>query len=279
MRREKKSWNGGAYRIAADYQTGRFGLTGQHLGVGPGMRARTGFITRTDIRQYDTFSRVTFRPAVLGLRTLQVFYVGLYSTTMDGLRMDANNGIALDHNFNSGDGITVFTNRGRSRVDEAFDMSDSVAVPAADYATGNAGVFAGTSPSRPVSANVFGQKEWNYGGSVLNVNSNVNLSAGPHLTLGLGHTYGDVSLPNGGFTFNLVSSRVGVAFTTRLFLSTLVQVNTLDRNTSANVRLQYIYRPGSDIFLVFSEGRGSRERPWEFEERGVRLKVTWLFRP
>jgi hypothetical protein len=126
---------------------------------------------------------------------------------------------------------------------------------------------------------VFGQKEWNYGGSVLNVNSNVNLSAGPHLTLGLGHTYGDVSLPNGGFTFNLVSSRVGVAFTTRLFLSTLVQVNTLDRNTSANVRLQYIYRPGSDIFLVFSEGRGSRERPWEFEERGVRLKVTWLFRP
>ncbi|MBM4193886.1 MAG: hypothetical protein FJ202_05835 [Gemmatimonadetes bacterium] len=104
------------------------------------------------------------------------------------------------------------------------------------------------------------------------------MSGGSHLTLGVGHSYGSVDVPGGALRYQLVSTRVAVAMTTRLFVNTLVQVNTLDRNVSANVRLQYIYRPGSDIFLVFSESRGDRDRPWSFEERGIRLKVTWLAR-
>ena len=267
-----------AYRLAADYQTGRFGFTGQHLGVGPEAAARTGFITRTDIRQSDAFSRITFRPKAMGLRTLEVYLVGLYTTRMDGLRMDTNKGVALSQRWNSGESLTLYANAGRSRVDEEFDLSDSVTVDVRDYSNSNAGVFAGTSPARAVSLSVFAQQEWNYGGSVLNVNSNATISAGSHLNFGIGHTYGDIALPRGTFQFNLASARINVAFTTRLFLNSLVQVNTLDRNVSANVRLQYMYRPGSDIFLVFSEDRGDRDRPWAFEGRSVRLKVTWMAR-
>ena len=74
------------------------------------------------------------------------------------------------------------------------------------------------------------------------------------------------------------SSRLGVAFSTRLFLNSLVQVNTLDREVSANVRLNYMYRPGSDLYLVLNEQRGDRVTPWEFKSRGVRLKLTYLLR-
>lgn len=268
----------GAYRLAANYQTGRFGFTGQHFAIGPDVRARSGFITRTDIRQSDTFTRLTFRPRTLGLRTVQIFYVGAYATRMDGLRMDANNGVALDNTWNSGDSFTMFANAGRSRIDEDFDLSDSVTVDIGDYSNSNAGLFASTSGARPVSATVFAQQQWNYGGSVLSINSNATIAGGPHVNFGLGHTYGDVSLPNGSFRFNLASARVNVAFTTRLFLNSLVQMNTLDRELSANLRLQYMFRPGSDIYLVFGEQRGSRENPWVMEGRSVRLKVTWLAR-
>ena len=69
-----------------------------------------------------------------------------------------------------------------------------------------------------------------------------------------------------------------MAVTTRLFINGVVQVNSLDRDVSSNIRLQYMYRPGSDIYLVYSEGRGSRDRPWLFENRSLRLKVTWMGR-
>jgi len=153
--------DGGAYRLATDYQSGRFGVTAQTLGIGRDMRARSGFITRTDIRQYDGFGRLTFRPRHLGIRTRQIFLVGLYNTSMRGLRMNQNLGIALDHNWNSGESITVFTNRGRSRVDEEFEISDSVTVPIGDYATGDDGLIVSTSPARRVSASTFIQRQQN----------------------------------------------------------------------------------------------------------------------
>ena len=47
---------------------------------------------------------------------------------------------------------------------------------------------------------------------------------------------------------------------------------------SANARLGYTFRPGSDIFFVLNEERGSETAVWDPRSRGVRLKVTYLAR-
>ena len=91
-------------------------------------------------------------------------------------------------------------------------------------------------------------------------------------------THNEVELPLGRFHVNLASVRVGAVFTTRLFLNTLLRGNSLDHNVSANMRLNYIYRPGSDLFLVLNEQRGARTTPWDFRSRGLRLKLTYLAR-
>jgi hypothetical protein len=267
-----------AYRLAADYQTGRWGFNASHLGVGPDAEAQTGFITRTDIRQSDLNARLTFRPNKYGYRNIEFFYFGNYTTRMDGLRQDESNHLALSQTWQSGDALTVWTGPGRTRVDEAFDMSDSVTVPVGDYEAHTTGAFFNSSTARPASLSVFGEYQRTFGGTVFNVNSTLTLAANEHLSFGLGHTYGDLDLPNGAFRFNLASLKAGVAVTTRLFLNGVVQVNSLDREVSSNIRLQYMYRPGSDIYLVYSEGRGSRDRPWLFENRSLRLKVTWMGR-
>ena len=267
-----------AFRLAADYQTGRWGFTASHLGVGPDAEAQTGFSMRSDIRQSDLNARLSFRPNKHGYRNIEFFYFGNYTTRMDGLRQDESNHLALSQTWQSGDALTVWTGPGRTRVDEEFDMSDSVTVPVGDYEAHTTGVFFNSSTARPASLNVFGEYQRTFGGTVFNVNSTLTLAANEHLSFGLGHTYGGVDLPNGAFRFNLASLKAGVAVTTRLFLNGVVQVNSLDREVSSNIRLQYMYRPGSDIYLVYSEGRGSRERPWLFENRSLRLKVTWMGR-
>ena len=268
----------GAYRLAVDYQTGRLGITAQHLMVGPDANAEMGFITRNDIRRTNLDSRLTFRPNVMGLRTFQLFYFGQYVTRTDQLRQDVLNGLALNPRWNSGESFTVYANRGRTRVDDDFDIADSVHVRAGDYANTQVGVFASTSTSRPVSLHLFAQRDWVYGGRLLTSSTMATINGGPHLTLGLGLTHNEVELPLGHFRADLLAARVGVAFTTKLFLNTLVQVNTLDRAVSANVRFNYIYRPGSDFYVVLNEQRGDRTLPWEFKSRGVRLKLTYLAR-
>ena len=41
----------------------------------------------------------------------------------------------------------------------------------------------------------------------------------------------------------------------------LVQHNSLDRKLVTNLRLGFIHRPGSDLFVVFNEDRARSDRP------------------
>ena len=76
----------------------------------------------------------------------------------------------------------------------------------------------------------------------------------------------------------MLSLRLGLALSTRLTANTLVQYNSLEDDLSANLRINFIHAPGSDLFLVFNERRGSDSSVWDFYERGAVVKLTWLKR-
>ena len=79
------------------------------------------------------------------------------------------------------------------------------------------------------------------------------------IALDLGLEQNHVELPSGEFTANLLSIRGTYSFSTRLSTNLLVQYNSLDEVFSTNLRVNFIHRPGSDLFLVFTEERGSDE--------------------
>ncbi len=51
-----------------------------------------------------------------------------------------------------------------------------------------------------------------------------------------------------------------------------------DDRLSANVRINFIHRPGSDLFVVFNEERGSSASLWDLNTRAAVMKVTYLAR-
>jgi hypothetical protein len=153
-----------------------------------------------------------------------------------------------------------------------------VRVPVGDYPTSTVTVFGFTGPGRPIVLNVNADFRRQFGGSVSSITTGAAANAGKHLGFRLSYTRSDASLPNGSFAVNLLSLRSTYAFTTRAILNSLAQYNSLDHRVSANVRFNYIFRPGSDIFLVFNEERGSDGAVWDARSRGIRLKVTYLAR-
>jgi len=97
-----------------------------------------------------------------------------------------------------------------------------------------------------------------------------------HLTIDSALQRSDIDLPfpMRAFATNLVTSRVGYAFSTRQFLDTLLQYNTDLRQVSANVRFDLIHHPLSDLFIVYNEQQQTNQPVPS--GRGLIVKYTHL---
>jgi hypothetical protein len=267
-----------AYRVGLDYTGERFGLGAQHLGVGPEFKAELGFVTREDIRRNDLFGRVTLRPRFLGLRKITLFLGGQYIDDFQGQRQDIGGGPWGEIEWASGEQIEGFWGKGRARVDEEFDLADRITVPLGDYRQEFWGLEARTSAHRPVSADCGGFFQDNFGGSVSSYGCGIQLTPNPHLSLRVGYGRNKAELPGGCFDAPLATLRLGAFFSRRLSATAFLQWNGLDRELVTNLRVNFIHRPGSDLYVVINDDRGSEQEPWSVTNQGVVLKLTYLVR-
>ena len=267
-----------AYRAALLYSGNRFGFSGDYMVIGPETNAEMGFITRTDIRRFSGDGRVTFRPLRLGVRRVSCFMIGNYVTRLSGEIQDRNLGQFIETELESGETIAFFRFLGFSRLDEGFDLSDRIPVPVGDYSLRQHGFMASTSRKRALALLVMAGDRWNFGGRIRSAQTECTIAQNAHVSLRTGYTFSRVRLPAGRFDSHVGSVRFVWAFSTHLSAQILVQYNSLDRKILTNARLHFIHHPGSDLFLVWNEERGSSSSVWTFGRRDAAVKLTYLMR-
>ncbi|MFQ5678740.1 MAG: DUF5916 domain-containing protein [Gemmatimonadota bacterium] len=267
-----------AYMVNLDFTGDHLGYFLQHLFIGPDASAEMGFITRTDIRRTDGFLRLTGRPPTLGLRKIDFRFQGQHIVRSDGLLQDWSVEGDVNPEWDSGERLQLSGQRGFIRLDEGFDLTDEVFVPGGDYDTWRFRAEGSTSSNRALSLRANASVERFFGGTLRRLSGRLRLSPGSHANLTVEQTHNDVEVPGGEFTADVTSVRFGYAFSTTLTANALVQYNSLDKRISTNVRFNLIHRPGSDLFLVFNEERGSDDSPWDFRSRGLVAKLTYLAR-
>ena len=267
-----------AYRLGAEYRDDRVWAQAQHLLVGPDAETGMGFVTRTDVRRTDGFGQYTFRPRVAGLRQLEVFGGGTWLTRVTGEEQDADGFGGLSFEWDSGESVSVFLSAGFTQLDEGFDLADRIPVEPARYDLRRVTVFGGTSPKRRVGARLLVRVSDEWGGRTSTFDVGSRLSFGKHLTTGVSWALSQADLPGGSFTAHVVGVRATLAFSTRLFTRAFVQYNSLDRKWITNLRLRFIHRPGSDLYVVFNDEQGEEGAPGRLVGRGFAVKGTWLVR-
>ena len=270
--------DGSAWRVSGDYSGDRFGLSAQHLVIGPHADPQVGFVTRTDIRRTDALARYTLRPSALGLRRIDLFAEGQHIVRTSGEKQDVGGGPTLNLEWGSGDSVAGFYFQGSSRIDEPFVLGDRIPVPAGDYDVRHWSFSATSAARRPVTLSVLAERLDSFGGRLSTLGGRTRFAPGSHLSLELGFTHDRVTLPQGAFTAEVSSLRAVYAFTTRLFVSALVQHNSLERRLVTNLRLGFVHRPGSDLFVVFNEDRGDGVTLRHAASRGLAVKLTYLAR-
>ena len=87
----------------------------------------------------------------------------------------------------------------------------------------------------------------------------------------------EVDLPQGDFTSQVINTRANYSFSTKWLTSATVQYSSLDDFVNFRFRINYIYRPGDDIFFIYNEGRNVDELESGLVGRSIMLKWTRSF--
>lgn len=267
-----------AYSAMADYSTDMWGVFFRHIAVGPEAEAKSGFIQRTNMQRTDSYARRSFRPGSAAIRKIDLMLGGNLFTGYSGGLQDWAVGPVVMTEMESGASLTLLAQVGENRPDEEFDLADTLYVGPDTYDAKTVMAMWSTDPSRPISLRGTAQAAAFYGGTLRAVGGTLDLAPSPQVALSLSMNRNRVELPSGEFTADLLSLRASYSFSTRLTTNFLVQYNSLDELFSANIRLSFMHRPGSDLFLVFTEERGEEGDPWRLSDRGMVAKLTYLKR-
>jgi Domain of unknown function (DUF5916) len=97
----------------------------------------------------------------------------------------------------------------------------------------------------------------------------------PYLNISIATTYNSLQLPQpyGTVAFWLVGPRIDVTMTNTLFFTTYIQYNQQTRNMNLNTRLQWRYKPASDLFLVYTDNY--QTTPFSVRSRAFVLKFNY----
>ncbi len=121
-----------------------------------------------------------------------------------------------------------------------------------------------------------------WGGTRTQLSGGLMWKTGPHLTIGGDYSWNDVSLPadDGDFTTRLVGVSILGAASRALFANALIQYDDVSNVVQANVRINWIHTPGSDLFVVFDTGYLTGDlldpRTERWQRRTGVVKLTYL---
>ncbi|MDZ7646099.1 MAG: hypothetical protein U5K54_02350 [Cytophagales bacterium] len=116
-----------------------------------------------------------------------------------------------------------------------------------------------------------------YNGTRISVGGLLSYRVQPYGSISLAGDYNHIVLPPeyGSANFLLLSPRLDLTFTDKLFLTTFVQYNDRYDNVNLNARFQWRYKPASDFFIVYTENYFAEA--FASKNRALVLKFTyWL---
>jgi hypothetical protein len=92
-------------------------------------------------------------------------------------------------------------------------------------------------------------------------------------------TMNHVTLPAGKFNSGVVVTRTDYGFSPRRFVSALVQYSSANHVFSSNFRYRWEYRPGSELFVVYTDERDTLQPGYpDLKNRAFVVKVNRLLR-
>ena len=271
-----------AARAELDLENDRYALSLDRVHVGKDFDPALGFLRRRDMDEWSLWGG--FRPRFESsgwARRFSVWGGGVRTRGTGGELQSERLSSNADLLFESGERVSVVVDDRFERLHGPASISGRI-LPPGDYHFRFWEAYGSTNESRMLSMSLEGSRGGFWSGRRTRYAGSVVVKTGPHLTVGSRIARNRVSLPvaDGDFTTTLVAFDITGAVSRKLFAGALVQWDSLSRELQANIRVDWIHTPGSDLFLVLDTGYitddtlDPRLDPWT--RRTAVAKLTWL---
>jgi hypothetical protein len=242
-----------------------------------------GFVSRRDVVMTNPFVAYSWRPAwkPKWLRhVLPYAATNVYHSASDGRVMESFTEAYVDFHFHNGALIYPDVQHFRQRLETSFEPVRGVSIPAGSYSYWRYNLYGRTDPSAAVSGSANLLTGGYYDRTLDEASLSARVTPSPRASLGL--TYDGSRVRGGGptATTHLVGPELRLALDPRVQLTGFYQRSTEARQSSANVRLTWEFRPLSYLYVVYNDRAPFEERPGDDpvlpHQRSLIVKLTWL---
>ena len=269
-----------SYRSKFDYTGDLYGITAEHLTVGKNFNPEIGFVRRDNFRR--NFAQFRFSPRPRSIPWLRrMIYQGSfdYITDMTGILETRESKLRLEMELENSDKWYLQYTDSFEGLPEEFKLTSDVILPVGGYKFGHIRTEYDFGAQRRVSGRLFYTRGTFYGGTRSDVGYQGRAVFTPQLAIEPRVSVSDVDLPQGSFTTTLLGTRASFTVSPRMFLAALIQFNSSNKAVDTNIRFRWEYEPGSDLFIVYSDGRDTGLEGFpRLENRSFVVKFTRLFR-
>jgi hypothetical protein len=273
--------SGTSYRGRFDYTDDRYGLSGEHMLIGEDFRPEIGYVRRNDVRRSFASARFSPRPKA-SRRVRKLTWQGSVDYVTDAAATVVENREAAGTfrvDFQSSDALAIDYTREYERLPVRFPIATGVVVPAGGYTYDTSRVSYTLGQQRKISGRLTAATGTLYDGTRHELTYSGRWGVVPRFSMEPGVTLDWVHLPYGDFTARLLNSRFTVTPSARMLISSLVQYNAGANSLSSSVRLRWEYTGGSELFVVYSDGRNTLPSGFPMLlNRAFAVKLTRLVR-
>lgn len=263
-------------RIA--YRDPKWNLYLNHLNVQENFNAEVGFVQRRGVKTTKAHFSRTPRPGKWHIRVMDPMFVVTYITDQHNRMVGRTLHFMSSETFDDGSYVNVIYQKNLDVLDAPFQIQPGVKIPVGTYRFDEWNLTYNTNPAKKFYAQLTFQPMGFYEGTRRNLSSTVGVRATTALSAELQYSRNDVDLPSGAFLINLGILRVDYTFSPRATIRTLTQYNSSTHEVTSSIRFNLIYRPGSDLYVVYNDLERTNLPLGAFKptDRQLAVKMTYL---
>jgi hypothetical protein len=265
-----------AFNGRAAFRNPSWNLYGQYLDIQDNFNAEVGFVPRTGIRTSQAHVEYNPRPERFHIRVLEPMVNMTYTTDQNNRLITRKVHNMIGIRLQDGSFINFVYNRYLEHLDNPFPIQPGVIIPPGTYRFGEWRFQFNSDSSRRLYGKFLYSPQTFYGGFRNDIDATVGFRATSKVSTEVRYRRNDVDLPWGDFILNLGTFRFDYSFSPTMTLRSLFQYNSSSRELNSSIRFHFIYRPGSDLYVVYNDLRVDTAGSAQVRDRQLVVKFNYL---
>jgi hypothetical protein len=259
------------------YNTSKINISWNHEYVGKLYNAEVGFVPRTAYFRLEPHISYTLFPKKKKIYSLvSAVYYSQYWSTISGLSTDRLNKISYTVNFKSTALFSVAISDQQTRLVNDFNVSgkNKFNIAAGNYRYNYITLNYSSNITKKINGTLLSNVGTYYDRFRVNYGASIAYRFQPYGIISVSAERNEILKKNQDIHLTLIGTRLDITFSKNVFFSNLLQYNTQQNLFNINTRLQWRFKPMSDLYVVYTD---IYDALLAKKVRAFQIKLTYWF--